>query len=223
MDHSRQLVFRPNPDLYKHSVVDVGHHVCRWVADMRLTDIAGDMRLTDVIGELQTSGHVLVGIGNDQIIKRKVSSRKVIVRLHGGVDRRRRVGNSNQVLRRCVGRHGLAVVVELGGRTIARRDDPQLVGPLQGDFELIRKDQRMALAARAFIGLDRGERHGVSRGQPVAGGLKDRKRLGFEGGWGGGRGRFGRLRGLLLRCLCGLRKRCPCQEEQPENEQQDAS
>src|SRR5271166_1554394 len=120
MDQSRQLVFNPNPDLYEYSVVDVGDHVGRCVAD--------HVRLADVIGELQTFSHVLVGIGNDQVVKWKVGPGQLISRLHGGVDGGRRIGNRNQVLCRGVGRHALAVVVELGGRTIPQRDNPQLIG-----------------------------------------------------------------------------------------------
>src|ERR1035441_642104 len=76
----------------------------------------------------------------------------------------------------------------------------------------------MTLAAGAFIGLQRGERHGVSGGQEVAGGLKQLNCLGLESRRGSG---------LLRRWACflswllrGLRKRCPNQEEQPEYSQQ---
>src|SRR5208283_4175210 len=154
-----------------------------------------------------------------QVVKRKVSSVQVIRRLHRCVDCGWSVGNSNQVLRRCEGRHGLAVVVELGGRTIARRDYPQLIGPLQGDFRLVDEDERMALAARALISLQRGERHRVSCRQAVAHSLQQLNCLRFQGGRSSSRGRFGRWSCLLLRLLRSLRKRCLCQEEQPEHKQ----
>src|SRR5439155_9648881 len=122
----------------------------------------------------------------------------VVGRLQRGIDRGWGLGGGDEVLGRREGHHRLAVVVELAGGTVARRDHPELVGSLQGDLTPRRVDEGRPEAARALVADHRRERHRVSSGQAAGRGLQEVDRLGFER-------RLDRMCGCLARRLGWLR------------------
>ena len=122
VDATGELILRTDPYLYEHIAGDVGHHVCRRVAD--------NARLPDIEGDLEPSAMSLYGsrrsrrrTGNRS---RRCGRRTSNAASMGG----RRVGDGDQILLGCESSHGLAVVIELGRGSVAKRNDPQLVRPL---------------------------------------------------------------------------------------------
>ena len=131
---ARQFVVGADPDLREHVAVRERHHVGGGAADF--------LRLADVERHFHAFREVLVRIGNHQIGERKVDRRRIERSRERCVDGRRRNRGGDEILGRREGRHRLAVVIELGGRTVTGRDHAQLVGPLQRDVGARRVDER---------------------------------------------------------------------------------
>src|SRR5262249_58980154 len=88
-----------------------------------------------------------------------------------------RVSRSLQVLSRLISHHFVAIIIELGGGTIARHDYPQLVRSRESDLGFRRVRERMPMAARTFVEMNRREFHGTCGGEPAACGFENVERL----------------------------------------------
>ena len=126
----------------------------------------------DVERELHAVRQRRVRIGDEHVGEREVDRRGLERGNQRRLDRRWRIGDRGQVLRRRVGDHRLAVVVELGRRPVAGHQDPELVRPLHRHVVARRVDDRRPELARILVADGRRERHRLRRGEPGADGFQ---------------------------------------------------
>jgi hypothetical protein len=192
----RQLVFGADPHLDEHVIGGPGHGLGGHAAHR-----AGR---ADVEGMQHLVGKRLVGVGQEQVGEGIVDRRLVVRLLERRFQGRRCIGDGDQVGLRQEGHHGLAVVIELVGRTGPGLQHTQLVRPLHRHVVAHRIGQRRTQLAGVLDVDDRGEAHRSGPRQFGAGGLDQVDRtlldqqgnarlfgrcgLGRRGGLGGGGG-----------------------------------